>query len=65
MQNQGRNPSCDKFEFREVTIADVIQIRKLDLNKASLINSIPAKILKKNSDISCAIIENFCNSGFS
>jgi len=39
-----RNPSCNKFEFREVTIADIVfQIRELDSNEASPINSIPAK----------------------
>ena len=39
-----RNPPCNKSEFREVTIADVVlQIRKLDSNKASPISSIPAK----------------------
>ena len=51
-----------KKEFREVTIAHVvIQIRQLELNKASPINSILAKTLKENSDIYYAIIQNFYN----
>ena len=50
----------------KVTIADVvIQIRKLVSNKASPINSIPAKILKESSGIFYAIIQNLYNSGLS
>ena len=52
-----RNPSCNKYEFTEVTIEDIVlQIRELDSKKTSLINSIPAEILKENSDILCPII---------
>ena len=54
--------SSDKFYLREVSIEDVaIQIKNLNSNIASPINSIPVNILKKNSDIFCALIQNLHN----
>ena len=44
--------SSVKFDFREVATEDVaVQIKTLNSNKAPPINSIPARILKENSDI--------------
>ena len=39
--------------------------KKLNSNKASPINSIPARILKENSDIFCTVIQNLYNYGLS
>ena len=45
-----RTAFCDRFEFREVTVGGVgVHTRKLNLNSASPINSIPAEILMENS----------------
>ena len=58
--------SSVKFDFREVTTEDVaVQIKKLNSKKASPINSIPARILKENSDVFCAVIQNLYNYGLS
>ena len=65
-QIQERNHPCNKFEFKEVTIADIVlQIRKLYSNKASQVKSIPAKILKENFNILCPIIQKLYNFGLS
>ena len=59
-------PSSEKFYFREVSIEDVaVQIKKLNSNKASPINSIPVRILKENSDAFCTLIQNLYNYGLS
>lgn len=59
-------PSSEKFYFREVAIEDVaVQIKKLNSNKASPINSIPVRILKENSDVFCTLIQNLYNYGLS
>ena len=56
----------ERFEFREVAVEDVaVQIRKLNINKASPVNSIPARILKENSDVLSVAIQNMFNSGLS
>ena len=56
----------ERFEFREVAVEDVaVQIRKLNTNKASPVNSIPARILKENSDVFSVAIQNMFNSGLS
>ena len=58
--------SSVKFDFREVTTEDVaVHIKKLNSKKASPINSIPARILKENSDVFCAVIQNLYNYGLS
>ena len=64
--SQENTTSSVKFDFREVATEDVaVQIKKLTSNKASLINSIPARILKENSDIFCTVIQNLYNYGLS
>ena len=61
-----KTTSSVKFDFREVATEDVaIQIKKLNSNMASSINSIPARILKENSDIFCTVIQNLYNYGLS
>ena len=56
----------ERFEFREVAVKDVaVQIRKFNTNKASPVNSIPARILKENSDVFLVAIQNIFNSGLS
>ena len=56
----------ERFEFREVVVEDVaVQIRKLNTNKASPVNSIPARILKETSDIFSVAIQNMFKSGLS
>ena len=56
----------ERFGFSEVAVEDVaVQIRKLNTNKASPVNSIPARILKKNSDVFSVAIQNMFNSGLS
>ena len=58
--------SSVKFNFREVTTEDVaVQIKKLNMSTASPINSIPARILKENSDVFCAVIQDLYNDGLS
>ena len=45
---EGNTTSSKRFEFREVAVEDVaVQIRKLETNKASPINSIPPRIPKE------------------
>ena len=57
--------SSEKFYYREVNTEDVaIQIKKHNSSKAS-INSIPVRILKENSNVFCALIQNLHNYGLS
>ena len=58
--------SSVKFDFWEVATEDVaVQIKKLNSSKASPINSIPARILKENSDVFYAVFQNLYNYGLS
>ena len=52
-----------KFDFREVTLGEIyLQLTKLDLKKASPKRSIPAKILKENTDIFSEVLQSNLNS---
>ncbi len=60
--------SCElsQFEFKPVTVSEILlQIEKLNSKKASPLNSIPAKILKQNSDIFAVLIQKIFNSDLS
>ena len=54
------------FSFSSVSVADVEKVIKaLDSKKASMSSSIPAKILKENSDIFSNPLTNIINNGIS
>ena len=56
----------DQFEFKPVTVNEILlQIQKLNPKKASPLNSIPAKILKQNTDIFAVLIQQIFNSNLS
>ena len=58
--------SSVKSNFREVTTENVaVQIKKRNTTMASPINSIPARILKENFDVFCAVIQDLYNYGLS
>ena len=56
----------NQFEFKPVTVNEILlQIQKLNSKKASPLNSIPAKILKQNTDIFAVLIQQLFNSNLS
>ena len=56
----------NQFEFKPVTVNEILlQIQKLNPKKASPLNSIPAKILKQNTDIFAVLIQQLFNSNLS
>ena len=53
----------NQFEFKPVTVNEIhLQIQKLNTNKSSPLNSIPAKILKHNADIFAILLQKIFNS---
>ena len=57
---------ANKFEFSEVSICDIaIQIKQLNSKKASPVDSIPARIIKENSDVFIVVIQSLFNSHMS
>ena len=56
----------NKFEFSEVSTSDAaVQIKQLSSRKASPVDSIPARILKQNSDVFSVVIQILFNSHMS
>jgi len=56
----------NKFEFSEVSTGDAaVQIKQLNSKKASPVDSIPARILKENSDVFSVHIQFLFNSHMS
>ena len=54
------------FSFSAISVADVEkEMKALDSKKASMSSSIPAKILKENSDIFSNPLTNIINNGIS
>ena len=54
---------ANKFEFSEVSTSDIAtQIKQLNSKKASPVDSIPARILKENSDIFSVVLQFLFNS---
>ena len=57
---------ANKFEFSEVSTSDIAtQIKQLNSKKASPVDSIPARILKENSDILSVVLQFLFNSHMS
>ena len=55
-----------QFEFKPVTVNEILlQIQKLNTNKSSPLNSIPAKILKQNANIFAIFLQKIFNSNLS
>ena len=53
----------NQFEFKPVTVNEIhLQIQKLNTNKSSPLNSIPAKILKHNANIFAILLQKMFNS---
>ena len=54
---------ANEFEFSEVSTCDIaIQIKQLNSKKASPVDSIPARIIKENSDVFSVVIQSLFNS---
>ena len=57
---------ANKFEFSEVSTSDIaFQIKQLNSKKASPVHSIPARIIKENSDAFSVVIQSLFNSHMS
>ena len=57
---------ANKFEFSEVSTSDIAtQIKQLNSKKAPPVDSIPARILKENSDILSVVLQFLFNSHMS
>ena len=60
------NFELSQFEFKPVTVNEILlQIQKLNTNKSSPLNSIPAKILKQNADIFAILLQKIFHSNLS
>ena len=56
----------ESFHFRQVTVEDIFcQLGKLNPKKSSPVGSIPAKVMKENSDIFAPIIQGHFNANIS
>ena len=56
----------ESFHFRQVTVEEVFcQLGKLNPKKSSPVGSIPAKVMKENSDIFALIIQGHFNANIS
>ena len=56
----------ESFHFRQVTAEEVFcQLRKLNPTKSSPVGSIPAKVMKENSDIFAPILQGHFNATIS
>ena len=57
-----KNVAKDNFSFKPVSVVDIEkQVRALNINKSTMSNSIPPKILKENQDICCEPLTNVIN----